>query len=465
MNRKVSAALYAGPLLGLLLLPVTATALSLGEAQLQSRYGQPLQLRVPVDLDSEDEQADAGLIQARLLGLDYYESQGVAPPELSAAEFSIRTESEQGRIWAVITTSRPLREPMLTLFVSVRLGPSRIIREVPVLLDFQPPAAARPVPPVVAATEPPEAPSVPVAGVIPATVAVDATVATGVEEPAAVAPPPRKRRRVRPAADPLADAAAVPAPASGLRLDISLRRPEGYSRFRLDESFGSFRQALPAPAAAEAPEALSAPATEVAGPVASTPVASPAAEPAGSPASEETGGSWWSYAWLLLLAAAFVYALRRQRAGRLPYLNIANLPGRYSDRFGEREKPVQVAASLAPASPPPASPEAASLPLEAPTELRPEQPAAPVEALMLMTDSPVAESPLPSREGYPNQDLRDRVAQLARQMNTASEKRKLELVKAYIDVERVDSARKLLSELEDRHYGESRPERLDFELV
>ncbi|MDP3859135.1 MAG: hypothetical protein Q8Q73_15380, partial [Stagnimonas sp.] len=130
----------------LALLPGAATALSLGEVRVESRYGQPLRLRLPVELGSEDELSDASLVQARLLDQAYYEAQGVAVPEIPTAELSVRTERTAGTTWVLISSARPLREPMLTLFVNVRLGASQITREIPVLLEFQDHASAEPAP-------------------------------------------------------------------------------------------------------------------------------------------------------------------------------------------------------------------------------------------------------------------------------------------------------------------------------
>ena len=83
---------------------------------------------------------------------------------------------------------------------------------------------------------------------------------------------------------------------------------------------------------------------------------------------------------------------------------------------------------------------------------------------VLEPESP-ADRGTPARDRYPHQALRERVSQLARLVSTVSERRKLELVKAYIDVERVESAEKLLAELEERYPVYGRPDTVDFELV
>lgn len=436
----------------LALLPGAASALALGEAQLQSRYGQPLQLWLPVELAGEDELSDAALIQARLMGADYYAAQGVAEPELPASELSVRTELRDGRPWVLVSSLRPLREPLLTLFVNVRLGASQITREVPVLLEFQDHASLNPAP----APVPQPAPEASAPLPAPATVAPVSALPPATVDTAPAAAPARRSRTRRagvPAAVPTASPglAAVAAEAS---LDRS--RPEGYTRFRLDPSFASFRQrkdaaSIPVVAAPtiEPPEPL----------VDSQPRAASEPAPAQPLAGEARGLSWWTYLFVLLVGA-LAYGLARRSRAKPPYIDIASLPGRYQTHYDQRTAPAEPGPSVAPPPAVEVRPAVPAEPLMTPDiVLEPDPPLSPASAAPTAAETePVA------RASYPHQDLRERVAQLAKLLTQAADKRKLELVKAYIDVGRADSAEKLLAEIEQKQHGPAKPELLDFEL-
>lgn len=430
----------------LLLVPGVAPALTLGEPRVESQYGQPLRLRLPVQLASEEEESDAGLLRARLLGLEHYEAESAAPPEIPLNELEIATEQAGGQRWVVIRSRRSVREPMMTLFVNVRLGASQLTREVPVLLDFPAPrreslAAATPAPaPAPPVALPAPGPALPpeLAPSLPPPTLVTTLPATAVPESA----PPRRRRA---------------APAAGLAVAAPVwpERPAGYSRLRFDERLASLDR-LSAPTVSDATTAAPAPSGAVAAAPAPAP-AVPASLASATPATPAPAAGW-PWGWLLGGSALFAVLLLWRRRGRAAA--VAPVPV----TLGRPAPPAAVSAVAdpssavvaAPAPPPPAVVPAAT-PFEQPMDL-----ADPPD--LALYAEPEAAAGL-ARDRYPNQALRERVTQLSRLVSTASERRKLELVKAYIDVERIDSAEKLLAELEERYPVYGRPDTVDFELV
>ncbi|MDP3856886.1 MAG: hypothetical protein Q8Q73_03890, partial [Stagnimonas sp.] len=244
-----------------------------------------------------------------------------------------------------------------------------------------------------------------------------------------------------PAAPPTAGA-SLPA---AVEASLDRARPDSYTRFRLDPSFTSFRQlkgAAPIPVA-------TAPAIETPEPVADSQSEPAPAQPL---ASEARGASWWTYLFLLL-AAAVAVALARKSRRKAPYVDIASLPGRYQTRYDERDAPAE------PVAPPEVRPAEPAEPLMAPDPvLEPDPPPSLNPVAAAVEAEPAA------RAGYPHQDLRERVAQLAKLLTQTADKRKLELVRAYIDVGRADSAEKLLAEIEQKQHEPAKPELLDFEL-
>ena len=470
MLKKPSARRATG-LLGLaalLLAPGLASALSLGEPRLESQYGQPLRLRLPVELVTEEEQTDAGLLRARLMGEDHYEAESAALPEIPLNELEVETQQAEGRRWVVISSRRSLREPMLTLFVNVRLGASQLTREIPVLLDFPtprraPPPAAPPAGAPAPATTAPVASQAPEPSSVATPVPPTATAVVGIDaaEPAPPpASPPRRRRA-------LAASEASPI----LRWP---ERPAGYSRLRFDEQLTSLGRigSLPSPAAvAVAP----GPAPAVLPPPSSPP--EPAADipasvdaPAPTPAAGEADAGGWSWGWLLaglaLLAAIFVWRRRRTaRSGDAP------VPVKPEAARSASTVPA-TAAAVAPfaAAEPDARPAPEWEPLVAatvPVAAAFESPLDLADPTDFGLDPGPAEDTagVASRDRYPNQALRERVTQLSRLVGSAAERRKLELVKAYIDVDRTESAEKLLAELEAKYPVYGRPDTVDFELV
>ena len=429
----------------LLLVPGVAPALTLGEPRVESQYGQPLRLRLPVQLAGEEEESDAGLLRARLLGLEHYEAESAAPPEIPLNELEIATEQAGGQRWVVIRSRRSVREPMMTLFVNVRLGASQLTREVPVLLDFPAPrrespaaAAAAPAPaPPVALPAPDPALPPELAPSLPPPTLVTTLPATAVPESA----PPRRRRA----------APAVAAPAWP-------ERPAGYSRLRFDERLASLDRlsAPPAPAVSAATTAAPAPSGAVAEAPAPAPAA-PASLASATPATPAPAAGW-PWGWLLggsaLLAVLLLWRRRGRAAAAAPVPMTLGRPAPPAAVSAVADPSPAVVA--APAPPPPAVVPAAT-PFEQPMDL-----ADPPD--LALYAEPEAAAGL-ARDRYPNQALRERVTQLSRLVSTASERRKLELVKAYIDVERIDSAEKLLAELEERYPVYGRPDTVDFELV
>lgn len=444
-------------LAALLLAPGLASALSLGDPRVESLYGQPLRLRLPVDLVTEEEQSDVGLLRARLLGAEHYDAESAALPEIALNELDIGVEQAEGRRWVVISSRRSLREPMLTLFVNVRLGASQLTREIPVLLDFPTPRRA---PPPAAPTV--AAPSVP----LPA-----AEVREAVPMPLAPTSPPANAAVPAPApeaAAPLASPQRRRRSAASAAL-VWPERPAGYSRLRLEERLTSFQGlGTPPPPAAGATVAGGLPAETIAAPVSVADAPAPAipapviseAQTDLAEAAAGDGRSWWG--WLLAglaLLAAVGYGWRRRTSAASAGAPIPVV-------LSTTAAPSPTAAAALSMPEPPLADEpalAATVPVVLPFERSLDLADPPDFALD--PDAPADAGAGPARDRYPNQALRERVTQLSRLVSTASERRKLELVKAYIDVERIDSAEKLLAELEERYPVYGRPDTVDFELV
>lgn len=189
----------------------TAGAVSLSDAQMRSRLGQRLDLRL------ELQHAPGEAPSIRLAPAADYARLGIDPPSRQMGELSVEREAiAEGREQIRVRSSNRVSEPILTLLLEVREGNTRLIREFTTFVD--PPsgsplpgaesiAAAPPVSPLLGALT--LEPSLPAA----AAPARPARAARSEPEPAA-------------AASPGVAAAAARAPAAAL---------PPLPRFRLDE--------------------------------------------------------------------------------------------------------------------------------------------------------------------------------------------------------------------------------------
>ena len=194
---------YSPLLLTGLLLSSQAHALGLGEARTDSYLGQPLRATIPLLLEP-DEQRRIAELRAQVAAAQMFERlQLEYHPQLSALEVSIQQDGSN--YWLALSSSQPIREPMLEIPIEVRLGNVRLLRSVSLLLD----------PPVHPRVSPPSA----ITPAAPAPAPVTAPPSRVVEEP------PRPRR----------PAAAVMVP----------RLEDGhYGPIPVDQSLGEIAQTL-----------------------------------------------------------------------------------------------------------------------------------------------------------------------------------------------------------------------------
>lgn len=412
-----------------LLFPAWLQAYSVGEPQLLSRYAEPLRLQVPVTLAPTEDIGDAADLMVQLLPLSAYESLGLPVPALQPQAVQIRVQGEAPLYTVEIRSSQIVREPFLTLVLEVRLGGMRVLRELPLLFDL--PLSPKPVetamiaPPVAQASAPEPA------TVKPAAIA-DEAVADAVIKPvpesaappvqaAPVASKPRKpsrlpslRLQAQPPAEPVAsmDAAALP---------LSSPLP----RFQFSNSFESYARLSaagqrPEPATAAADSAPSAPVL-VEDEIVTTPVALPA-----SPQVESGAGLLgWLLSFLAGAAVALLAVRWRERRGQ----TAASVQGHALPPVSGMTHPPVVAD---PVPPQPESMPTAQAVIEVP----------------LPAPAPATVPPPPAQDGAAQDAIRRRVGELRQGNNDLNLARKLQLVEAYLDLGRAESAATLLAELE-----------------
>lgn len=150
-----------------LLTPAASWALTLGEAELVSRYSQRLKVRVPIIFDAPRELENAANLSLRLLPDASYEALGLAPPALAGNALHVRLSKSGHRYWATITSARALRLPALSLLLEARLEGAATIRELSLLFDLPARKPSRAKKPRAAVRSPPQEPAAPV-GPVPA---------------------------------------------------------------------------------------------------------------------------------------------------------------------------------------------------------------------------------------------------------------------------------------------------------
>jgi hypothetical protein len=283
--RRIALSSCIGGLAGLV--PVSAMAFSLGEPQVTSTFGQPLSVRVPVSLNDANEEAHTADMAARIVPASDYAAQGAEAPA-SLDQMNVRVVTEGDAMWLELSSTVPIREPMISVIVEARLRGATIRREVPVLFDLQTasPAGARAV-----ADE-----SQAVFGPLPPARAPLAAATVAAAVPGHT---PQRAHRHRPESQPQSY--------TERRTTGPVSAPVRISGFHLTESFASFdllaaagsapapagvaqaQVAAPPPAAALLPPAQTA---VTAAPVAaSAPAASQASVQAPAPAAPQTSGA------------------------------------------------------------------------------------------------------------------------------------------------------------------------------
>ena len=113
-------------------------AVGLGEAQVRSHLGQPLDVRMPIT-DVRDSDGGVALLRARLLPPFDYQKHGV--PVITYPLHELRVdivESAPMEAYLALSSRSVMREPLITVLVELRAGAQAVIRRIDVLLDPAP---------------------------------------------------------------------------------------------------------------------------------------------------------------------------------------------------------------------------------------------------------------------------------------------------------------------------------------
>ena len=130
------AGLRALVLMAAMLAAGTVQALSLGNASLQSRVGEPL--RVSIALGSLGSVTRDEIIVGRAPPADYARL-GVDPAALGTPLRFELVVDRSGNASIEVRSEQPLREPYADLVVEVRWPTGRLVRQYTLLLDLPPP--------------------------------------------------------------------------------------------------------------------------------------------------------------------------------------------------------------------------------------------------------------------------------------------------------------------------------------
>lgn len=442
-------------------LPQSVWAFGVGEAELLSTYAQPLSARVPITLTSPDEVVQSSDFNVRLLPFSAYESLGVSTPPVNPEKVRVTVAGSGSSYWVELYSPQLIREPFMTLLLEVRLAGVRVVRELPILFDL-PADSARPV--VEVGSTPLSAESAPETGI--AVQALDTTVAaapqpvapTALVEPAPAAAKPRKKVR---AATPVVKKPVQPPKKkssfqladwnqSGAASTVVLRR------FQLAESFSSYAQLAQSGAAPTPATALTQaqPITQAVAPVAAAPAPAVALTPAtqispvAAPASEKTGFTWlW---WMLAGGLAYAlgtFLLRRRQQPKTSGPAAVKSP---------LIKPVKIQIKPVVTS---QQPEVAVTP-PVPVVAVPEIVVAKPDPILVPSAAPTATiaavETSPARPVL--EDMKRRLTDFqTRAIHDSNLMRKAQLVDAYLDLNRIESADLLLTELENEISNPARP--------
>ncbi|MCG2634070.1 MAG: hypothetical protein J4A00_03945 [Gammaproteobacteria bacterium] len=156
-------------LLLLLLLPLAASAVGLGQFEVRSALGQPLDATIGLIGVSADE---AALMSVGVASVAQHEKLGVERPYWVALfKFSVEV-SEAGEPYIKITSKDPVREPYLNFLLEATSSTARLVKEVTAFID-PPTSAVRSAPVVSTPTAAAPTPSVPTAPPNSGTTAAD----------------------------------------------------------------------------------------------------------------------------------------------------------------------------------------------------------------------------------------------------------------------------------------------------
>ena len=437
-------------------LPLSSWAFGVGDVELRSMYAQPLSARVPITLTDAGEVIQPSDLAVRLLPQAAYEGMGLTPPPVPPEGISLEVAGEGQAFWVELRSRQPIREPVMTLLMEVRVSGVRIVRELPFLFDLPPaesasrvaaapvavavpapaveparqeaPATALPEVPVAAVSQPPVANPAP-ASLLPATVATEPAKPRVIIRRAPKKKSEEQTKDQRKTTFQLAEWNQT-----GLAPKVLL------PRFQLAQSFDSYARlaqagAAPAPATAVAQAAAPVPVT-----VPPVPEIRPVEAAPGE--SGGFGAAWW----LLLTGFVAAVAMFLRRRGK---------PGKAQVVAGGQvvavSEPVIVASTQSMA--------AVSPVVFRPAEAAQSEPIRAAEPAPVIEPVAVVEEPLnapPSAASAP--DIKKRLAELTTRVGSdASLLRKAQLVSAYIDLNRLESAESLLSELENEVSGAARP--------
>jgi pilus assembly protein FimV len=123
-----------------------AAALGLGQIQVKSRVDQPLLAEIPI-ISSDPSELER--LQARLASPETFRRVGLEPPTGIAADlqFSVALDA-RGNPVIRVTSTAPVRQPLLSFLVEVDWGQGRLVREYSALLDTPRTVSAPAQPPI-----------------------------------------------------------------------------------------------------------------------------------------------------------------------------------------------------------------------------------------------------------------------------------------------------------------------------
>lgn len=194
--------------IGVLLFPSAASALGLGEIEMQSALNERLDAEIPLRGVPEDE---ADRIIVSLASEEAFRQVGLQRPfALTRLQFAVR-QHEDGRHYVHVTSREPIVEPFLSFLIEVDWPDGNLLREYTVLLDPPVFVSAREDEP--AAAEPAEAPAAAdeealTAAGVPAEIERDAQA----EEPAAAEPAPEAEPEAAVESDTVPEPETAPEP-------------------------------------------------------------------------------------------------------------------------------------------------------------------------------------------------------------------------------------------------------------
>ncbi|MBS93614.1 MAG: hypothetical protein CL799_04090 [Chromatiales bacterium] len=118
--------------LWIVLIPFSASALGLGEIELDSALNQPFLAEIPLESVDASELTD---LQVTLADRATFERYGLDLPEfLKELQFAVKTDSN-GRSYIELTSPGPVAEPFVSMLLDVKWASGRLLREYTVLLD------------------------------------------------------------------------------------------------------------------------------------------------------------------------------------------------------------------------------------------------------------------------------------------------------------------------------------------